>query len=88
MKRLYPSRLTKRFLYLTTIIIFIPLLIIFILAATSSRDIIKNQTENQAIQVTRVMSDKTSDLFNLKIQLLENIVENQAGETGKLEGVL
>ena len=88
MKRLYPSRLTKRFLYLTTVIIFIPILIIFILAITSSKDIITDQTEHQAIQVTKVMSDKTSDLFNLKIQLLENIAENQTGESEKLEAVL
>ncbi len=88
MKRLYPSRLTKRFLYLTTIIIFIPILIIFILAVTSSGDIMKDQTEKQAIQVTKVMSDKTGDLFNLKIQLLENIATNQSGNNEKLEGVL
>ena len=88
MKRLYPSRLTKRFLYLTTVIIFIPILIIFILAVTSSKDIIKDQTEHQAIQVTKVMSDKTSDLFDLKIQLLENIADNQTGENKKLEAIL
>ncbi|GLB60286.1 sensor histidine kinase [Cytobacillus sp. NCCP-133] len=89
MKRLYPSRLTKRFLYLTAVIIFIPLLIIFILAVASSRDIIKEQTENQTIQVTKVMSDKTSDLFNFKIQLLENITENQpVSKNGALEEML
>ncbi|MBT2687403.1 PAS domain-containing protein [Bacillus sp. ISL-47] len=90
MKRLFPSRLTKRFLYLTTVIIFIPILIIFIFAVTSSRDIIKEQTETQAIQVTKVMSDKTSNLFNFKIQLLENIADNerQYGEEGTLEEFL
>lgn len=73
MKRLFQSRLTKRFLYLSTVIIFLPLLIIFILAVNSSRDIIREQTERQAIQVTKVMSDKINDLFHFKIQLLENI---------------
>ncbi|UII56464.1 ATP-binding protein [Cytobacillus spongiae] len=73
MRNFFPAGLTQRFLLLSVIIIFIPLLIIFAVAVSSSKDIIQKQTEEQAIQVAKVLSDKTKDLFQFKTQLLENI---------------
>ncbi|QHS23679.1 PAS domain S-box protein [Virgibacillus sp. MSP4-1] len=73
MKKILPARLTKRFIVLGLFLIMIPLFVILYLGVMSSKDIVDNQTENQAIQVTKSLSNQTTNLFEYKMKLLENI---------------
>ncbi|SET19656.1 PAS domain S-box-containing protein [Salinibacillus kushneri] len=57
--------------------IMIPLFIIFYLGVMSSKDIIDDQTEDRALQVTKTLSNNTTNLFEYKSNILENIAMSE-----------